>query len=168
MSSVKGQYLDQRRHIEYAVNKYSQTLFRICYSILCNKEDAEDALQETFMAYMTKAPVFTDSEHEKAWLIRVATNISKNMRKYRLRHVCESLDDLKGIGISDEDKGLFEAIMKIPEKYKTVLDLYYIEGYKCNEIADILGISPENVRKRLQHGRKYLKHEIERNDPHGT
>lgn len=120
------------------------------------------------MAYMTKAPVFTDSEHEKAWLIRVATNISKNMRKYRLRHGCESLEDLKGVGISDEDKGLFEAIMKIPEKYKTVLDLYYIEGYKCNEIADILGISPENVRKRLQHGRKYLKHEIERNDPHGT
>ena len=166
--AVKAQYLDEKRHIEYAVEKYSQMLFRICYSIVCNKEDAEDALQETFLAYMTKAPVFRDSEHEKAWLIKVATNTSKNICRYRLYHGCENLDDLKDIGVLDDDRSIFEAIMRLPEKYKIVLDLYYLEGYKSNEIAHIIGISPENVRKRLQHGRKMLKHEIERNDLHGS
>lgn len=160
--AVKEQYLDERRHIEHAVNQYSQMLFRICFSIVCNKEDAEDALQETFLAYMTKAPVFKDSEHEKAWLIKVATNTSKNICRYRLYHGCENFDDLKNIGVLDDDRSIFEAIMRLPEKYKIVLDLYYLEGYKSNEIAHIIGISPENVRKRLQHGRKMLKHEIER------
>ena len=164
MSAVKAQYLDERRHIEHAVNQYSQMLFRICFSIVCNKEDAEDALQETFLAYMTKAPVFRDSEHEKAWLIKVATNTSKNICRYRLYHGCENLDDLKDIGVLDADMGIFEAIMKLPQKYKIVLDLYYLEGYKSNEIAHIIGISPENVRKRLQHGRKMLKHELERKE----
>ena len=168
MSSVKSQYLDERRYIESAVKKYSQMLFRICFSIVCNKEDAEDALQETFLAYMTKAPVFKDSNHEKAWLIKVATNISKNICRYRLHHGCENLDDLKNIGVCDDDRDLFKAIMKLPQKYKIVLDLYYLEGYKSGEIANIVGTTPENVRKRLQHGRRMLKYELERNGLHGN
>ncbi|MBQ2903920.1 MAG: sigma-70 family RNA polymerase sigma factor [Clostridia bacterium] len=143
-------------------------LFRICYSILCNKHDAEDALQETFLRYMLKAPLFKDSDHEKAWLIKVATNISKNMCRFNARHATENFDDLKSIGIRDDDKDIFELIMHLPSKYKIVLDLYYIEGYKANEIAEITNTSPVTVRKRLQYGRKMLKNEIERNDLHDT
>ena len=152
------------RHIEYAVEKYSKMLFRICYSILLNEADTEDALQETFIRYMTKAPLFKDSEHEKAWLIKVATNISKNMCRFNARHAAENLDDLKAIGIKDSDRDIFELIMHLPSNYKIVLDLYYIEGYKANEIADITNSSPVTVRKRLQYGRKLLKKEFERND----
>jgi len=162
--AVTAQYNDERRHIEYAVEKYSQMLFRICYSILDNKHDAEDALQETFLKYMTKAPLFEDSEHEKAWLIKVATNISKNMCRFNNRHATENLEELRSIGVSDDDRDIFELIMRLPSKYKIVLDLYYIEGYKANEIAKITGASPVTVRKRLQYGRKLLKSELERND----
>ena len=161
--AVTPQYNDELRHIEYAVEKYSQMLFRICYSILCNKHDAEDALQETFLKYMTKAPLFRDDNHEKAWLIKVATNISKNMCRFNSRHATENLDELIEIGISDSDRDVFELIMHLPAKYKIVLDLYYIEGYKANEIAQITNISPVAVRKRLQYGRKMLKSELERN-----
>lgn len=164
MCAVTAHYNNELRHIEYAVEKYSQMLFRICYSILCNKHDAEDALQETFLRYMTKAPLFKDSEHEKAWLIKVATNISKNMVRFNSRHAVENLDELRHIGISDDDRDIFELIMRLPAKYKIVLDLYYIEGYKANEIADITNTSPVAVRKRLQYGRKMLKLELERND----
>jgi len=162
--AVTAQYNDERRHIEYAVEKYSQMLFRICYSILDNKHDAEDALQETFLKYMTKAPLFEDSAHEKAWLIKVATNISKNMCRFNNRHATENLEELRSIGVSDDDRDIFELIMRLPSKYKIVLDLYYIEGYKANEIAKITGASPVTVRKRLQYGRKLLKSELERND----
>lgn len=168
MCAVTAHYNNELRHIEYAVEKYSQMLFRICYSILCNKHDAEDALQETFLRYMTKAPLFNDSEHEKAWLIKVATNISKNMARFNSRHAVENLDELRHIGISDDDRDIFELIMRLPAKYKIVLDLYYIEGYKANEIADITNTSPVTVRKRLQYGRKMLKLELERNDLNDT
>ena len=168
MCAVTAHYNNELRHIEYAVEKYSQMLFRICYSILCNKHDAEDALQETFLRYMTKAPLFKDSEHEKAWLIKVATNISKNMARFNSRHAFENLDELRNIGISDDDRDIFELIMRLPAKYKIVLDLYYIEGYKANEIADITNTSPVAVRKRLQYGRKMLKLELERSDLNDT
>lgn len=160
MCAVTSQYNDELRHIEYAVEKYSKMLFRICYSILCNKEDAEDAVQETFLKYMLKAPLFKDSDHEKAWLIKVATNVSKNMCRFNTRHAAENLDELRGIGISDDDRDLFRLIMSLPQKYKVVLDLYYIEGYKANEIAEITNTSPVTVRKRLQYGRMMIKKEL--------
>ena len=160
---IKSRYNEEFRFVEYAVEKYSKMLFRICYSILLNEADTEDALQETFIRYMTKAPLFKDSEHEKAWLIKVATNISKNMVRFRKTHQSANLTELEGIGINPDDRDLFETIMHLPSKYKIILDLYYIEGYKSNEIANILGLSPVAVRKRLQYARQLLKNELERN-----
>ncbi len=161
--SIKSQYNDELRYVEFAVDKYSKLLFRICYSMLLNQADAEDALQETFIRYMTKAPLFKDSEHEKAWLIKVATNISKNMLRFKTRHQSVNLSELKNIGIDTDDRDIFEAIMSLPSKYKIILDLYYMEGYKSSEIASILNLSPVAVRKRLQYARQLLKIELERN-----
>lgn len=160
--SITAHYNNEYRHIEYAVEKYSDMLFRICLTILSNEADAEDALQETFIRYMTKAPLFRDSDHEKAWLIKVATNVCKNMVRFRSKHAGINLEELKNIGISISDTDVFGQIMRLPSKYKIVLDLYYIEGYKANEISNIIGISPVAVRKRLQCGRKLLKHELEK------
>ena len=160
---IKDRYNEELRHIEYAVEKYSRMLFRVSYGILMNEHDAEDALQETFMRYMTKAPLFRDSEHEKAWLIKVVTNVSKNMLRFRTYQAAHNIHELSSIGVDEIDRDVFELIMNMPAKYKTVLDLYYIEGYKANEIADIIGISPVAVRKRLQYGRTLLKNEMERN-----
>ena len=94
-TGIKSRYNEELRFVEYAVEKYSKTLFRICYSILLNEADTEDALQETFIRYMTKAPLFKDSEHEKAWLIKVATNISKNMVRFRKTHQSANLAELE-------------------------------------------------------------------------
>ncbi len=160
---IKDKYNGELRHIEYAVEKYSKMLFRISYGMLMNEHDAEDALQETFIRYMTKAPLFRDSEHEKAWLIKVVTNVSKNMLRFRTYQASNSILQLSSVGVDEADRDIFEIIMNLPAKYKTVLDLYYIEGYKANEIANIIGISPVAVRKRLQYGRTLLKDEMERN-----
>lgn len=161
MKSSNESQID-RRYVELAVEKYSKMLFRICIVILCNTADAEDAVQETFLRYITKAPVFTSSEHEKAWLIKVCTNISKNMYRFRLSHSSLSLDDILNIGVCDKDTDTFQSIMKLPAKYKIVMDLYYIEGYRVSEISSITGVSADAVRKRLQHGRELLRHEFER------
>ncbi|MBQ3602761.1 MAG: sigma-70 family RNA polymerase sigma factor [Clostridia bacterium] len=163
---ITEKYNEEYQYVEYAVEKYSDLLFRICCSILMNQADAEDAVQETFMRYMTKAPLFRDSDHEKAWLIKVATNICKNMVRFKMRHDFVNLEELKNIGVNNDDRDILETIMRLPPKYKIVLDLYYIEGYKANEISSIINVSPAAVRKRLQYGRKLLKHEFERNELH--
>ncbi len=155
------------RYIEMAVEKYSKMLFRICLVILCNRADAEDALQETYLRYITKAPEFTGSEHEKAWLIKVATNVSKNMSRFRLSHPVMDLEEIKNVGIPTYDADVFETIMELPSKYKIVMDLYYIEGYKVSEISEIINVSAVAVRKRLQYARAMLKKEFERNDRNG-
>ncbi len=144
------------------VEQYGTMLFRISYCILCDKEDAEDAVQETLIKYMTKSPEFNDEEHRKAWLIKVAANISKNMFKLRIRRNAVSLEEVKNIGISENDFEVFEIIMNLPKKYKIALTLHYSEGYKCKEIAEITGISEDAVKKRLQKGRELLKNELER------
>ena len=81
---------------------------------------------------------------------------------FRLRRGAISLDELKNIGINDEDSEIFELILGLPSKYKVVLTLHYVEGYKTKEIASILSVSEDLVRKRLQKGRDLLKKEFER------
>ncbi len=155
---------DDSAYIEFVVEKYSKMLFRICFVLLCNEADAEDAVQETFLKYFTKAPAFSTEEHRKAWLIRVATNICKNALRFKMRHATVDIDEVKNIGVNDSDLGIVEAIMELPPKYKIVMDLYYIEGYRIKEISDITGASPAAIRKRLQYARNSLKMEFERGD----
>ena len=77
--------MDIGNDIRQAVTKYSDMLYRICIVILCNEQDVQDAIQDTFCRYLEKAPDFHDEEHEKAWLIRVATNICRDMVRFQLR-----------------------------------------------------------------------------------
>ena len=150
--------------IKELVEKYSSLIFRISYCILCNIADAEDAVQETFLKYITKAPEFNDEEHRKAWLIKVSANISKNMLMFRIKRETANIDDVENIGIDRSDFETFELIMSLPSKHKIVLTLYYIEGYRCKEIAEIIGINEDAVRKRLQKGRELLRKKIEEED----
>ena len=152
---------NNEEEIKSLVNSYSTMIFRICYCILCNSEDAEDAVQETFLKYLTKAPDFVSEEHRKAWLIKVSANISKNMLMFRRRREAANLDDFANIGISEKDYANFEFIISLPAKHKIVMTLYYVEGYTCKEIAEIMNLSEEAVRKRLEKGRKMIKKEIE-------
>lgn len=150
--------------IKELVDKYSSMIFRISYCILCSPEDAEDAVQETFLKYLTKAPEFNSEEHRKAWLIKVSANISKNMLMFRKRRETVNIEDIENIGIDRQDHETFELIMNLPAKYKIVMILYYVEGYKSKEIAEIIHISEDTVRKRLQKGRELLKKEFEKEE----
>lgn len=162
MLIIKNQLSDIKNnisnaYIECTFEKYSKMLFRICFSQLRNIDDAEDAVQDTFIKLMTNAPQFQSEEHEKAWLIKVAANICKNINKFNIRRNAYSLDEVQEIGISDEDSGVFDAIMSLPSKYKIVMDLHYIEGYTASEISEITGVKPDTVRKRMQTGRNKLR-----------
>ena len=143
--------------IEEVVTVYANMLFRLCFTMLCNSADAEDAVSDTFVKWMTKAPPFRSEEHRKAWLIRVATNICHDMRRFHKRHQSVSLDEVRNYCHQEPDYTILTAVLSLPAKYKTVLYLFYIEGYRTEEIAGLLSISCSAVRKRLQYGRDILK-----------
>ncbi len=140
-----------------AVERYGDMLYRICLLTLRNSADAEDAVQETFIKYIQKSPEFNDGDHEKAWLITVATNKCRDMLRYRSRHQTESEELLLTYAIEKEESGILDALMELSEKYKTPLMLFYIDGYKIDEIADIMGISVSAAKMRLSRGRKLLE-----------
>ena len=143
--------------IERIVYTYGDMLFRLCLITLGNSADAEDALQETFIKYMQKAPQFKDEEHEKAWLITVATNKCRDMLRFNSRHPVIDMEEIKELSCDNTDNSIMEALMALPDKFRLVLILYYIEEYSIKEIADIIGRTPSAVKMRLQKGRNLLK-----------
>ena len=122
-----------------------------------NKNDAEDALQETFFRFIRKPPDIKDKEHEKAWLIKVATNICRDMKRFQIRHTYMQLEDIADYLQDNKQKAILEEVLSLPRKQKEVIYLHYIEGYKINELANILRVSENVIKKRLQRGRMQLK-----------
>ena len=149
--------MDIERDIREAVTKYSDMLYKICIVILCNEQDAQDAIQDTFCRYLEKRPEFRDEEHEKAWLIRVATNICRDMVRFRLRHPKVCIDELEDSLAAPEHRETLRELLELPLKQKTVVYLHYVEGYQVKEIADILGITEGAVKMRLSRGREQMR-----------
>lgn len=142
---------------EEAVMEYGDMLFRICVVLLCNEQDAQDAVQDTFCSYMERTSGFRDREHEKAWLIRVATNRCLDVHRNRIRHPSVRWEDVDRYCEFPEQSEVLAELMNLPDKLKAVIYLHYIEGYKAAEIGRMLGISLNAVKKRLQRGRECLK-----------
>lgn len=146
--------------IEKLINTYGDMLFRLCLVMLTNPNDAEDAIQETMLTYLQKAPAFRDEEHQKAWLITVATNKCKDILRFRARHpVVSEENTTESLSIftnETSDSGILEALMTLPEKFRLVLVLYYVEEYPLKDIARIIGKTTSAVKMRLQKGRKLL------------
>lgn len=143
--------------IEIIINKYGDMLYRLCVLMLKNESDAEDIVQETIIKYHQKSPTFENCEHEKAWLIRVATNKCRDLLRFRVRHPQIDDDYLDKITCDSSDSGIIEALASLPEKFRLVLTLHYIEDYRVEDIAKIINRTSSAVKMRLQKGRKLLE-----------
>lgn len=140
---------------------YGTMLFRIAMVQLGNKADAEEAVQETFVKLLYKAPVFHEPEHEKAWLIRVITNTTKNMRRSVWHRRVIPKEQIESYGQTQVDQDVIGQVLELPAKYRIVIHLYYYEDYSVRQIADVFRISDSAVKMRLQRGRQLLKLEME-------
>jgi len=146
-------------YITGLVKTHSKSMFRAAYAIVKNRDDAEDAVQEAFIKLMKKQPAFNDDEHAKAWLMRVTINLSKDMLKASSRKNEPVTDDFS-YRESKPDSVLFH-VMKLEENYRTVIHLYYYEGYSIKEIASILKLPLATVGTRLRRGKAKLKNMLE-------
>lgn len=154
MQQTPGRLTD---NIEEVVRQYGDMLFRICLVILGNKYDAEDAVQETILKYIKKVFAFNNSEHEKAWLITVATNTCRDMKRFSLRYTEFDIECLQDLSSNANSSGILEALMKLPDKFRIVLMLHYVEECKVEDIAKMIKRTPSAVKMRLQKGRKLLE-----------
>lgn len=143
--------------VETIIERYGDLLYRLCILMLKNESDAEDVIQETLIKFYRKAPVFENADHEKAWLIRVATNECRDLLRFRVRHPLAEVEQIMVASEDSTDSGILEALASLPEKYKLVLALYYVEGYKVEDIAKIIGRTSSAVKMRLQKGRRLLE-----------
>ncbi len=144
------------KEITRLYNQYVNMVYQICFLYLKNKEDTEDAVQITFIQLLKQDRLFQNEEHVKAWLIRTASNICKNQVKHWWKRN-ETIDVLHEIGVEDQQDCTLEILLKLPEKYKTVIYMYYYMGYTTEEIAQILKQKHTTIRSLLSRGRERLK-----------
>ena len=138
------------------------TVYRLCFSYLKNRTDAEDAVQSTFLKLLNADKVFSSPEHEKAWFIVVSSNICKGLLSHWWRKRID-IDDCEPLVMPVKQAGqeLYNAVLALPSRYKTVVYLYYYEGYSTEEIASMLHKPVSTVRNQLSDARKKLQKRLE-------
>ena len=155
-----------RQPLELLIDRYQKNLFAAAYNVCANAQDAEDVVQDTFLQYYSTNKQFNDEEHIKAWLLRVAINKAKDAaRRYRWKNTV-SLEDLtEEIPFEDpETESFFDEVMRLPEKYRVAIHLFYYEDMAVKDIANCLQISEGSVKMRLSRGRDLLKERLTEDD----
>ncbi len=147
-------------YIQYVLDTYSQTIIRLCYTYVRNVFDAEDIAQDVLVSLLKRGKGFENTEHEKAWLLRTAINKCKNhlrsgwiSRTVKLNDADSSETD----ELTETQSEVLEAVLSLPEKYRTVIHLFYYDGYSIKEISQIVGKKAATVGTLLARGRKLLK-----------
>jgi len=149
-----------QRNVERVIEKYSDMVYRIALTRLGNVENAEDIYQEVFLKYSEKSPDFKNDEHEKAWLIRVTINLTKNLKKFMNNKSIENLNE-NILFETPEESEIFSVVCDLPQNYKTVVYLFYYEGYKVNEIAKLMDTKEGTIKTWLYRAREILRENLE-------
>lgn len=139
------------------LDRYGNHILRFAYSYVHNIDDAEDILQDTLIQFLKTAPVFASEQHKKAWLLRVAGNLSKNRLLYNRVRMADQLNETLTADGEQDLSFVWEAVKSLPTDLRETIHLYYYEGFSTKEIAAILGKNEATVRTHLRRGRGRLK-----------
>lgn len=137
-----------------ALAQYGDTVYRLAFAYTRNRADADDVFQEVFLRYFRRAPAFETEEHRKAWLLRVTINRAKSCLS-KMPHKPQETADAAPFS-APESLELHEALLRLAPKYRTVIHLFYYEGYTAEEIGALLHRKPSTVRTQLTRARSRL------------
>ena len=144
-----------------AAEQHLDMVYRIALNWFRNPADAEDAAQTAMLKLWQADTKFTDEEHLRRWLARVTLNACRDMARSPWRRHTVSLEELPEPAFSDEERRtIYRAVMTLPGKYRVPLYLYYYEGYKVDEVGELLGLNPSTVQTRLARARAKLKTQL--------
>lgn len=151
-----------RRTVPVLVERWGDSLYRAAFAVCKNPQDAEDVVQETLLSYYRSDKEFESDEHIRAWLIRVAVNKAKNAAICFWRRNRRSLEEaMDALAFESEgDRDLLDAVLRLPERYRIVIHLFYYEDYSIKEIATLLRLSEGAVKSRLNRARKQLRNQL--------
>ena len=154
--------MDREARAEYRGERYADMVTRIGYAWFNNPHDAQDICQEVLFKAMERGEGFGTAEAERAWILRVAVNQCKNLKKSAWRRHTVSLEEGAAVEVPEaEEDGLLELVGRLPAKYREAVYLHYYEGYPVQEAAVLLGRSPALVSTHLARARRKLKDMIE-------
>ena len=150
------------REMAEAIQRYGDTVRRLCMVHLKNYADTEDIFQTVFLKYALTSVSFDSTEHEKAWLIRVTLNACKDLLKSIFRSRTVSLEELveQPAQLSPDHREVLEAVISLPARYRDVVYLHYYEEYTAPEIARILGKNVNTVYTRLTRAKGLLREKL--------
>lgn len=145
-----------------AIERYSDTVRRLCMIQLKNYTDTEDIFQTVFLKYVLSSVEFESDEHEKAWFIRVTINACKDLLKSFFRNRVTSLEEIIELPAEtqDDNREVLEAVLSLPEKYREVVYLHYYEGYTVPEISKILKKNVNTIYTHLNRSKQMLREKL--------
>ncbi len=146
--------------INYVIEKYSDTIYKVALSLTKDSEISKDILQDVLIKYMLDPTCFNGDEHKKAWLLRVTINECKKFFRTIWNKRRIPLEDI--YCFNDREKHeVFYAIMDLPKKYRIIMHLYYYERLSVKDISNALNIKENTIMSLLYRGRKILKNILE-------
>ena len=151
---------------EELVDKYASLVYQLAYARTRSKEAADDIFQDVFLKLVGKRPVFDSEEHEKAWFCRVTVNCANSYWRNPFRRKTQSLDEteagaLAAPGPEEDSRELNACLDRLSPELRTIVHLYYYEGYSSPEIAALLGKGESAVRMALMRARRQLRNFLE-------
>ena len=150
----------KNREIEKVVKKYANLVYRVAFTMLKNQSDAEDIFQDVFMKLCTENVSFISEEHQKAWIIRVTKNKCLDFLKRSCNKTSTELDENIEYKTKEDKTGIIDEVLKLPDKYRIVIYLFYFEGYKISEMSSILEINESTLKSQLVKAREMLKESL--------
>lgn len=150
------------QELNRALERYSDTVRRLCMIRLKNYADTEDIFQTVFLKYVLSSAAFESEEHEKAWFIRVTINACKDLLKSFFRSRSVSLEEIaeQAAEIPEDNREVLEAVLSLPQKYREVVYLHYFEDYTAPQIGQILGKNVNTVYTLLTRARQMLREKL--------
>ena len=155
--SVSVSKEEVNRQAERMLTEYGNSILRLAYTYLHNYSDAEEVVQDTLIQFLRTTPQLTGTEHEKAWLLHVAANLSKNRIAYNKVRAADELSETLAAEEREDLSFVWDAVKQLPQVYRETVHLYYEEGDATAEIAHILGRKESTVRSDLRRARAQLK-----------
>lgn len=136
-----------------------QNMYKTAGAILFNDEDIADAVSDTILACWENLPRLKENRFFKTWMTRILINKCSDIIRKKQYFLDEDIPEEGYVDRGYENAEWKEAIGQIPEKYRLVMLLYYIEGFSTGDIGEILDIPEGTVRSRLARGREQLARE---------
>lgn len=149
-----------KEYTNSVIEKYFDTVYKLALARTRDATLAEDVTSDVFLKFIQTDKVFESEEHIKAWLIRVTVNCSHSLFSSSWFKKTVPLEDTIPADMPEEESDVYLAVMRLPEKYRTVIHLFYYEELSVAEISGTLGINESTVKSQLSRGRNLLKESL--------